>query len=79
MLVYLLVHFYFKNQINFLFKHNLYIYIMEQIFASSVITKDLVGKQQNMAIQFIKNKREYRRQKLRASKIRTGHIILPKE
>lgn len=52
---------------------------MEQIFASSVITKDLVGKQQNMAIQFIKNKREYRRQKLRASKIRTGHIILPKE
>ena len=52
---------------------------MERIFDSSVITKDLVNLQQNMAIEFIKNRREYRRQKLRASKIRTGHIILPKE
>ena len=52
---------------------------MERIFIESNITYELVSKQENMASQFIKNKREYRRQKLRASKIRTGHIILPKE
>jgi len=48
---------------------------MEQIFVSSVITKELTTQQDTLASQYIKNKREYRRQKLRASKIRTGWIV----
>lgn len=47
---------------------------MEQIFVSSVITTDLTSQQQTLASQFIKDKREYRRQKLRASKLRTGNL-----
>ena len=63
-----------KNQINYL-NTNQDVSIMEQIFVSSVITKDLMTQQQTLASQHIKNKREYRRQKLRASKIRTGWIV----
>jgi hypothetical protein len=48
---------------------------MEQIFVSSVITKELTSQQQTLASQHIKNKREYRRQKLYQSKLRTGWIV----
>jgi len=48
---------------------------MEQIFIGSVITKELTSQQDTLASQYIKNKREYRRQKLRASKLRTGSIV----
>jgi hypothetical protein len=50
---------------------------MEQIFVSSIIKQDTLNNQYNMSIQYLTQKKEYKRQKLIISKIRTGTIKPP--
>ena len=50
---------------------------MERIFASSIITQDLLDIQFNLAIQHNKNKRKYKQVKLNASKAKNVKFIGP--
>ena len=45
-----------------------------KIFTESIVNLALLDNQTNMMINYIQQKREYKRQKLIASKIRTGWI-----
>lgn len=50
---------------------------MEKIFVSSVITQNLINNQFNLAIEYNKNKRKYKQEKLNASKLRNVKFIGP--
>jgi len=50
---------------------------MERIFASSIITKELISQQGLLAIQANKNKRKYKQTKLNESKLRNVKFIGP--
>ena len=45
-----------------------------KIFTESIVNLALLDNQTSMMLNYIKQKREYKRQKLIASKIRTGWI-----
>mgnify|MGYP003650344135 CR=1 FL=1 len=49
---------------------------MERIFASSIITQELINNQFNLAIEYNKNKRKFKQVKLNASKLRTAEKII---
>ena len=46
------------------------------IFMESIITPALIGNQKNMMINYVQQKKQYKRQKLYQSKLRTGNIKL---
>lgn len=50
---------------------------MERIFEGSIITKDMLNNQSNLAIQHNKNKRKFKQEKLNISKLRNVKFIGP--
>lgn len=50
---------------------------MERIFVGSIITKELLNNQHNLAMLHNKNKREFKQVKINASKLRNIKFIGP--